>query len=389
MVLKICNGVVISEGKINQNKSVYISDGKIIAVTEKELHCDKQIDAEQNYVSAGFIDIHVHGGGGSDFSDGGVRPIVTAADFHAIHGTTTIVPTLPAAEPAQMISFLTDVKAAMEMQTAKANIFGAHLEGPYLSPEQCGALDVRYMRPPQETEYRGIVQEFEGVLKRWTFAPEHQGSIAFYDYMKSRNIVGSIGHSNAVFDDVKRVYDRGCKLATHLYSAMSTVTRHCGFRNLGVVESALLLDDMDVEIIADLKHLPPELIRLIYKIKGAEYICLVTDAMRGAGMPDGPSLLGCQENGTPCIIEDGVAKLTDRSAFAGSVATADRLIRGCVGEAGIDIASAVKMMTINPARIMKMESKGDIKEGLDADIIFFDRDINIKRVMIMGKTQYA
>lgn len=385
MILRISNGTVLSGSRLCQGKSVYIKDGKITAVTERQLPWDEDIDAGGNYVSPGFIDIHVHGGGGWDFTDGGVDPILKAAGFHGEHGTTTIMPAMPAAEPGQIESFLRDVRDAMAKEGGTVNIYGAHLEGPYLSKEQCGALNSDYMRSPDEAEYREITEAYQGVLKRWTFAPELPGSSRFYRYLRSKKIVGSVGHSNAVYEDVKRVYDEGCRLVTHLYSAMSTITRENGFRKPGVVESALLLEGMAVEIIADLRHLPPELIRLVYKVKGADNICLVTDAMRGAGMPDGPSVLGDIRNGIPCIIEDGVAKLPDRSAFAGSVATADRLVRGCVHEAGMDICDAVKMMSLNPARAMGIENKGDIKEGMDADIIIFDSDINIKKVLVMGK----
>lgn len=385
MITKISNGIIISDGKMYENKSVYICGDKITAVTEEQMPYDCEMDAEGNYVSSGFIDIHVHGGGGYDFTDGGAGPILDAANFHTKHGTTTLVPTMPAADLQQIRNFLKSVRTAMKENGGNVNIYGAHLEGPYVSKRQCGALNINDMKLPNAAEYKEIIDEYGDVLKRWTFAPELEGTAEFYNYLKSKNIIGSVGHSDAVFDDVKRVYDDGCRLVTHLYSAMSTITRKKGFRWLGVVESALLLDEFMVELITDLRHLPSELIRLVYKVKGVDNICLITDAMRGAGMPDGPSILGDKKNGMPCIIEDGVAKLTDRSAFAGSVAAADRLIRGCVKDAGIDIASAVKMMTVNPAKVLGMKNKGDIKEGMDADVVIFDSDIVIKNVMIMGQ----
>jgi N-acetylglucosamine-6-phosphate deacetylase len=165
---------------------------------------------------------------------------------------------------------------------------------------------------------------------------------------------------------------------------MSTITRRGGFRELGVIESAYLLDDMAVEIIADGKHLPPELLRLICKLKNTDKISLVTDSMRGAGMGGGPSLLGRLGESMPCIIEDGVAKLPDKSAFAGSVATADILLKTMINEAGVSIPDAVKMITKNPAGILGLDHKGDIAENLDADIVIFDGEINIKNVIVMG-----
>jgi N-acetylglucosamine-6-phosphate deacetylase len=165
---------------------------------------------------------------------------------------------------------------------------------------------------------------------------------------------------------------------------MSSITRRGGCRYLGVVESAYLIDDIVVEVIADGMHLPPELLQLIYKFKGADKICLATDAMRGAGMADGPSVIGNKDEGMECIIEDGIAKLPDRTAFAGSVATADRLVRTFVKQAGVSIVDSVKMMTETPAKALGLRNKGILKEGFDADIVVFDEDINIHTVMISG-----
>ncbi len=388
MILKISGGIVISEGAIHKNASVYIKDHKIMAVSEQPLPFDDEMKADGLYVSAGFIDIHVHGGGGYDFSDGGMQPILGAANFHARHGTTTLLPTLTAENFSQTEQFLHDVQSAMLDKSTDVTIYGAHLEGPYLSKHQCGALNKNNLKPPVVSEYQSLAEKYPNVIKRWTFAPELPGSLEFFQYIKRSNIVGSMGHSDAFFEDVKKLNGEGCNLVTHLYSAMSSITRHRGFRKLGLVESALLLDDIYVEIIADLRHLPQELIQLIYKIKGKDSICLITDAMRGAGMPDGPSLLGNRRNGTPCLIKDGVAKLMDESAFAGSVATADRLVRGCVKTVGMDLVTAIQMMTINPARFMGMKHKGDLKTGMDADILIFDNNIQIQRVIAMGKTVF-
>ena len=194
-----------------------------------------------------------------------------------------------------------------------------------------------------------------------------------------------MGHSDATLADIEKVYQKGCKHYTHLYSGMSTITRHGGFRVLGAVESAYYYEDADVEVIADGKHLPPELLRLIIKLKSCDRVCMVTDGMRGAGMPDGPSFLGRKGEEMPCIIEDGIAKLPDRTAFAGSVATTDRLVRTMVQLVGIDVWSAVQMMTKNPARIVGLKTKGLLKEKYDADIVLFDEDIQVKTVIVGGK----
>ena len=199
--------------------------------------------------------------------------------------------------------------------------------------------------------------------------------------MKAAGIVTSAGHTNATYKDMKAALDAGCGLVTHLYSCTSTVTRDHGFRSLGVIESTFLEDGITAEIIADGKHLPPELIRMIYKIKGVDGIVAVTDSLSLAGT----DVKSGRMSQTDFIIEDGVCKLLDRSAFAGSIATADVLLRVLTKEAGIPLCEAIKLITVNPARIMGLADKGEIAEGKDADIVVFDADVRIERVFVGGK----
>ena len=180
---------------------------------------------------------------------------------------------------------------------------------------------------------------------------------------------------------MKRALDAGCALVTHLYSCTSTVTRDHGFRSLGVIESTFLEDGIVAEIIADGKHLPPELIRMIYKIKGSDGIVAVTDSLSLAGT----DVKTGRMSSTDFIIEDGVCKLLDRSAFAGSIATADVLLRVLTKETGIPITDAVKMLTENPARVMGLTDKGLLEEGYGADIVVFDSDISVKAVFVSGE----
>lgn len=178
-----------------------------------------------------------------------------------------------------------------------------------------------------------------------------------------------------------RAVDHDCRLVTHLYSCTSTITRDHGFRRLGVIETAYLIEDMYAEIICDGKHLPSELIQLVYKIKGPDRIALITDSLALAGTKQ---THGFMQN-TEFIIEDGVCKLMDRSAFAGSIATADRLVHVAVTEAHIPLIDAIKMITITPARIMKLKNKGSIACGMDADFVVFDDNISIKAVFARGE----
>jgi len=171
---------------------------------------------------------------------------------------------------------------------------------------------------------------------------------------------------------------------------MSTVTRRNAFRYAGVLEAAYLIDDMTVEIIADGVHLPKSLLQFVYKFKGPDKTALCTDSMRGAGMPDGESILGSLDQGQKVIIEDGVAKLPDRTAFAGSVATTDRLVRTMVELAEVPLVEAVRMMTLTPARIMQIDQqKGSIVEGKDADFVIFDDHINVSHTILEGNVIYG
>ena len=224
------------------------------------------------------------------------------------------------------------------------------------------------------------MKDYGEVIARWSYAPENDIEERFVKALSKYGVVASAGHTDAVYSDMVRAMDNGCCLVTHLFSCTSTITRDHGFRRLGVIETAFLSDEMYVEIICDGKHLPPELIKLIYKIKGADKIALVTDSLALAGTDRNHGFM----QATEYIIEDGVCKLMDRSAFAGSIATADRLVRVAVKEAGISVTEAVKMITETPAKIMKLNHKGKIAQGFDADMVVFDDDIKVRKVFAKG-----
>lgn len=359
---------------------IYFDDNKITDVSEEEYPVSEEYDMTGYYVSAGFIDIHTHGGGGYRF-EGSVDEIVNACNFHLNHGTTSISPTISAAEFDSMARSVENVSQAMADERVRSTIIGAHLEGPYLSKKQSGAQCAEFITDPQEEEYLPLLERYSDTIARWSYAPENDMEECFAKNLKKYGVVASAGHTDATYDDMVRAIENGCELVTHLYSCTSTVTRDHGFRRLGVIETAYLSDELSVEIICDGKHLPPDLIRLIYKIKGADRIALVTDSLALAGTEQKH---GFMQN-TEFIIEDGVCKLMDRSAFAGSVATADRLVRVATKEARIPLLDAVKMITSSPAKIMKLDRKGKIARDMDADLVVFDDNISIKTVFACGK----
>lgn len=389
-MIKIINGTIITGGE-SFIGNVVLKNGTIdyVGTEDPQVSDDvRVIDAKGLYVSPGFIDMHTHGAGGADFMDGTVDAYLTAARMHAVHGTTLLYPTtLTSTNEALFASFETYRKAE-EMNTDGARFGGMHLEGPYFSPMYAGAQDPRYLRNPRPEEYLEILDRCPA-LARWSFAPELEGAEEFAAELKKRGIVASIGHTNATFQECDAAYKSGANLMTHFYSCMSTVSRRNAYRYAGTIEYGYIQDGMHLEIIADGIHVPQDLLHLLLKIKGVERLALVTDSMRAAGMPEGPSILGPLSDGQEVIVEDGVAKLMDKSAFAGSVATADRLVRTMVQIAGCSITDAVRMITENPARIMGIsDRKGSLKAGMDADVVIFDEDINVRNTIIEGKIVY-
>lgn len=385
MITKISGGKVILGDDIVSGQNVYFENGIIQAVTSAELPFDKEIDAKGRYVSPGFIDLHSHGGGDADFLDGTVDAFLTAAALHARYGTTTIIPTATSGELETLLAMERAYEQAVLENQRGADMPGLHLEGPYFSMAQRGAQDPRHLKNPEPEEYLRILDGCKHIL-RWSIAPELPGALELGRELKRRGILAAVGHSDAEHEEMEAAWKAGYTHVTHLYSGMSTVHRRNLFRHGGVVEAAYLIDDMTVEIIADGKHLPAELLQFVYKFKGPEKTALITDSMRGAGMPDGPSVLGHRENGLPVIIDDGVAKLPDLTAFAGSVATADRLVRNMVRLARVPLAQAVIMASRTPARIMGFQDRGEIARGLRADIALFDEDIRVTQVIVGGRT---
>ena len=383
-MLKISGGKVILRDRVAENMNVYVENGLIAAVTEECLPFDEEIKAEGRYVSPGFVELHTHGGGDSDFLDGTPEAFLTASELHASHGVTTLIPTATSGELSDTLALNAAYEEAVKRNTHGADMPGLHLEGPYFAYGQRGAQDPRHLRNPEPEEYNRILDACPHVL-RWSVAPELPGALGLAEELKKRGILAAVGHSDAEWPEMEAAWNAGYTHITHLYSGMSTVHRKNAYRYIGVVEAAYLIDDMTVEIIADGCHLPAELLKMIYKFKGADHIALVTDSMRGAGMPDGTvSMLGHWKNGLETIIEDGVAKLPDRTAFAGSVATFDRLVRNMLNLAQVPMHEAITMASRTPARIMGLSDRGELAQGLRADIVLFDEKVNVSLVMREG-----
>ena len=376
---KIKSDKIILENEIFSGY-IYLEDGKIVSVETENKPADFEYDYTGLFVSAGFIDMHTHGAGGHPFLNTTKKDVIEGCNLHLENGTTTILPTISASPFTDMKDAVIAIAEAIKSGECKANVLGAHLEGPYLSKEQCGAQCPTFITEPIKNDYTDLIENYGEYIARWSYAPEKDENGEFCKYLTEHGIIASAGHTNAKYEDMKTAIDNGCNLITHLYSCTSTITREYGFRSLGVIESAFLRDELFVEIIADGKHLPIDLVKMIIKIKGTDKTALITDSLEIACTDIKEGVMG----GTEFIVEDGVCKLKDRSAFAGSVATSNRLVKFISKECGFSLIEAVKMITKVPAEILKI-NKGKLAKGFDADIIVFDDEISIKDVFVMGK----
>ena len=384
----ITNGQIITPAGTVGGWLLY-ENGKILEIGTGECpSADETIDAEGRYVSPGFIDIHTHGAGGSDYMDGTVEAYLTAAKMSASHGATLVYPTTLTSSNEVLFDTFDLYEEAVAANTEGAAFGGLHLEGPYFNPVQAGAQDSRYLRNPQPDDYMEILSRSKNIA-RWSFSPELDGAPEFAAELSKRGIIASVGHTNASFEQCDAAYKSGSSLITHFYSCISSITRNQGYRTAGVMEYGYYQDGMSVEIIADGHHVPSSLLHLIVKVKGVDKVCLVTDSMRGAGMPEGPSILGGLADGQECIIQNGVARLMDLSGFAGSVCTTDRLVRTMVAIGGVTLEQAVQMASLNPARVMGVaDRKGSLEAGKDADIVIFGDNVEVFATIVGGRKVY-
>ena len=383
-------GRILTPLRVIENGEVCFENGKITYVGPARTDDGSHVvtDYGDKYISPGFIDIHVHGGGGHDFMDCTLEAFLGAARLHAAHGTATLLPTTltcPDEELFMLFDLFAQAKAA---ENDGAFLAGLHLEGPYFAPSQKGAQDERYIVPPRREHYEKILEKANGSILRWSVAPELEGAMELGRRLMREGILPSIGHSDAVYETALEAFENGYTHLTHFYSGMSGLVRKNSYRFPGLIESGYMEDGFTVEVIADGCHLPISMLKYVYTAKGPSKTVLVTDAIRGAGQTEGHTIIGSLKNGYEVFIEDGVAKLLDRSAFAGSVATADRLVRNMYKHV-CPICDAVRMMTLTPARIVGLKTKGVLAEGFDADFTVFDDDIRVEATYSNGRKIYA
>ena len=378
MLKQFVNGRILTPKGWLDGGSIVTDGNRIRCVSNIDLHVvgAEIIDVNGGYLVPGGVDMHTHGGGGRDFIEGCEDAFREAVNAHLKHGTTSIYPTLSS-------STIPTIEAACNvceklMAEENSPVLGLHIEGSYINPKEAGAQNPVLIKAPVIYEYETLLSKYK-CIKRWDEAPELPGSVRFIKTCNMHGVLTALTCTRATYKDVVEAHKAGMTHAAHFYNAMPVVYKEHEFKVPGTVESVYAMQDMTVEVIADGLHVPPVMLKVLHKIKGVEHTALITDSLAYAASE------GDVSAEPRVIMEDGVCKLADRSALAGSIATMDTLIRTCIQKANIPMEDTFRMASETPAKIMGVfDRKGSIEEGKDADIIVFDKDINLTYVMQMG-----
>lgn len=328
-----------------------------------------------------FIDEHIHGAGGSDAMDGNFDSLKIIADTVKKEGTATFLATTMTQSKENILSAMKAVKNYMEKDPKDgARVLGVHLEGPFISPKHIGAQPLEYVKNPDVETFDEYNDASGNVIKIVTLAPETDGAEQFIKHLANKNIVASIGHSGAKNSDVLNAIVWGAKSVTHTYNAQSPLHH----REIGVVGSTLLYNELNAELIADTIHVSVPAMKLLVKCKPCDKLTLITDAMRAKGLGDGVSELG----GQTVYVKDGEARLAD-GTLAGSVLVMNRAVKNLVEKVGVPFEQAIDCATKNPALNLGVYDKlGSIKEGKIADLTVLDKDFNVLMTIREGKIIY-
>ncbi len=328
------------------------------------------------YICPGFIDLHVHGAGGSDVMDGTGESLDTISRALAGGGTTAFLATTMSAPPEKLLEVIKVVGEASQKEAVGARILGTHLEGPFLNPGQKGAQRLKDLRMPCLQEVKEYVKTGGGTVKMLTLAPELPGAKEVIQYAKSQGMLVSLGHSEASFDEVSEAVSLGLRHATHTLNAMGRLHH----REVGTAGAVLTLEGLTADIIPDGVHINPKVIKILLKVKGITNVCAVTDCIRAGRMGEGEFELG----GQTVFVKDGVARLED-GTISGSVIGMNEAIKVLVTKVGLSWNEAARMASENPARIIGIKTKGLLREGMDADITVLDEDFKVMMTMVEGK----
>ncbi len=383
----LINGRVILKDRVETGQTVVIDGGRIAGIVDsKALEPGiATVDVGGRLIAPGLIDIHTHGAAGYTFNDPTPTAYETVTRQQVQHGVTGILATLATAPIPQLVRCLSFARQWLSVRHTAAQILGVHLEGPYFSVAQKGAQDPTSLRTPDDGSPDHLL-EFHDVLRIMSFAPELPGALTLTKQLRALGIVPAAGHSSAREQDVVLAIEAGLTHIIHIWSGQSSTVRDGPWRIPGLLEMSLVRNDLTVEMIADNRHLPPTLMQLAYKCVGPDRLCVVSDATSGAGLEEGAHFrMGNMEY----MVQDGVGMMLDGMAFGGSTTFLNQMIPVLINSVGIPLVEAVRMVSLNPARVIGIDDrKGSLEAHKDADIAIFDDDFTAWRVLIGGKWAY-
>lgn len=381
----IKNGQIIIKDKVLKNKALVFEE-KILDIIDEEnleqyinknnVKQDEIIDAQGNYISPGFIDIHVHGCGGSDTMDGTIEDIETISNNVCKNGVTAFLPTTMTMAKGKIYKALNVIRESMSSTGKGARVLGAHMEGPFINPKYKGAQNEKYIERP---DYN-FIKDYLDTIKIITLAPEMDEKYEFIKRVKrDTDIVLSIGHTNSTYEQAMEAIELGISHGTHTFNAM-TPLHH---RKPGVV-GAIMNSNVTCELIADKIHVHPGAFNVLINAKDFNKVALITDCMRAGNLNDGVYDLGGQK----VIVKDNAARL-ENGTLAGSILNLNNGIKNIFKNTNLKIQEVVAMASINPARIINLDDrKGSIEVGKDADMAIFDEEFNIKTTIVEGSVAF-
>jgi N-acetylglucosamine-6-phosphate deacetylase len=382
--IAITNGCLVLPYALVTDRALLLKNGKILGfAASDQVGADfERVDAGGRYVTPGLIDIHTHGALGHSFNepDEAAWEIITAENLR--RGVTSLLATLGAGPMEELVACLALAREWKKKTHAGSQVLGVHSEGPFLSMGQKGAQDPRGIQSLEGNAAEKLLA-YTDVLSMLTYAPEIPGALELTDRLRELGIVAAAGHSSACDSDVLAAYEHGLRHTIHIWSSQSSVIRQGPWRRPGLLEATLTMDGLTAEMISDNRHLPPTLMKLAYRCKGADRLCIVSDASSAAGFPDG-TRFGFE--GLECEVTNGVAMLVDQTAFAGSTTLLNQMIPILTEVVGIPLIEAVRMASLTPARVIHTDlSKGSLEAGKDADLVIYEPDFQAWRVMVGGE----
>ncbi len=382
----IHGGKLVLPRGVVENGTVLVREGRIADVNGPRPANAQAVDADGGIILPGFVDIHVHGGGGADFMDADPDGMERIAKTHARHGTTAMAPTTMTCDDDVLREVIGCFLACEKRPEGGAELLGLHLEGPYFSAAGKGAQPVGEQRIPTREALESVIRLARGQILRWDESPELPNTALFARVMRENGVLAAAAHTMANAAQAMAAFDAGFSHVTHFYNATSTFHKENGIVHAGVVEATYIRDDVTIELIGDGRHIPRESMLLAHRIKGPDRICLITDAMRAAGTDVETSILGRRDDGVPVVIKDDVAQLPDFSSYAGSVCTMDRALRVAYRDYGLPLADVSRMLSLTPARLSGCaHRKGSIEKGKDADIVIMSPELAVRKVFVRGE----